>query len=362
MRRFWEIIISAEGSNRFYCFPFICLFWCITPLYQLLSRYNLKKRKSRCSRDWNSKLISIGSIMVGGSGKTPLTIWLARRFIDSGKKVVVLHSGYGRKIDDKDIIIGYNQTGQYSLNQIGDETAMMIGEIPEAGFAIGSDKKKMLIKADQKLSPDIIIIDDGFQRLDIEKDIDIAVIDQSTLSNFKNGLNESNQRLFPSGKLREPLSALKRADSLFVIGTNSSSDFSPQNELSEKRTVYWRAEILGVICDGKVLPLDILKEHKPFLFAGLGSYDRLLTMLESNGIELAGEYNFGDHHDYDKSDIEHLKDMARIKGAKADCYLTTAKDMVKLSDMKFDLPVYCLVFSVEPHDMSALDDVLEIVK
>lgn len=358
MRRFWEIINAAEGSNRFYCFPFLFLFWCVTPLYQFVSRINLKKRQKRCSRHWKGKVISIGSVMIGGSGKTPLTIWLARRFIRSGKKVVIVHSGYGRRIDDE-IIIDYRETAKFTPDRIGDETAMMMQELPEAGFAVGSDKKRMLIRADLELTPDIIIIDDGFQRLDIEKDLDLAVVDQAVLKGDETGPRVRDLRLFPSGKLREPLSSLQRAEALFVINSQSSSATNNQVSFwdSNKPTIIWDAKLSGVTLNGKNMPIESLKNHKPFLFAGLGSYDRLLSMLASNGINLAGEYNFGDHYDYDKSDIGHLKDMA--KTAKADGYLTTAKDMVKLIGMNFDLPVYCLMLSVEPQDLSALDRVLE---
>ena len=166
MKRFWELATSARGWDRVYCFPFIILFRLITPLYQAVSRRHLTQRRKRCSRDWRAQVISVGGVTVGGSGKTPIVMSLAQRLIAVGKKVVVVHSGYGRA-GKSELLIPYGRGGDSPLDLMGDEVAMMARMVPSLGFGVGRDKKGMLTRADRELSPDAIIIDDGYQRLDI---------------------------------------------------------------------------------------------------------------------------------------------------------------------------------------------------
>ena len=87
--------------------------------------------------------------------------------------------------------------------------------------------------------------------------------------------------------------------------------------------------------------MSLLKDKKPFVFAGIGSYPRMIEMIKAAGIDMAGDYGFGDHYNYDKIDFNMIRDMA--KGVKADCYLTTAKDLVKLAHRKWDKPLYQLL-------------------
>ncbi len=367
MKRFWELVVNARGADRFYCFPFLFLFRLITPPYQALSQWNLRRRKARCSGGWKAKVISVGNITVGGSGKTPVVIELAGRFIAKSKSVVIVHSGYGRK-SKFDCLIGYNRGDDYSVDQTGDEVAMMTRLAPQAGFAVGRDKKRMVALADQDLSPDVIIIDDGYQRLDIKKDVDIAVVN-SALSDlfFNNHSGEGEKRrrrrlrLFPGGILRERPETLERADAVFVV--NAGSDKAGER-LSSKverydskaQLVNWRLFFEGAELNGAPVDLNRIKEGKPFLFAGIGSFERLLTMIEDTGIKLSGYYRFGDHYEYDKLDIDHLRNLAGDAGA--DCYLTTAKDLVKLAHQSFDRPLYCLNLAARPDDGALVDGII----
>jgi tetraacyldisaccharide 4'-kinase len=361
VKRFWEIIITARGGERIYCYPFLLFFRMITPLYQYFSRRNLQRRLGCRSGGWKAQVISIGNIMVGGSKKTPVVIWLAQHLLAQKKKVTIVHSGYGRA-SKKELVIPSGGIGEYPLALTGDEVQMMGTILPEVSFAIGRDKKKMVGEADRTLSPDVILIDDGYQRLDIAKDVDVLMYDaMNYLPVLREGFRHVSG-LFPGGIYRESLSAVERADAIFLVTMyDPNSKDLVRRSISELNpdalVVVWCVALSGVKCAGRLSGLDEIKSRKPFLFAGIGSYPRLLLMLEEAGIMLSGDYSFGDHYDYDKSDIDHIRRMAA--DFKADCYLTTAKDAVKLPHDAFDKPLYILQLSVEPEDKTQIDTLLE---
>lgn len=356
MNKFWEIVINSRGKDRFYCFPFLFLFRLLTPIYQYFSRRHLRKRQQERSREWTARVISIGNITVGGSGKTPIIVRLATEFMAAGKKVVIVHSGYGRE-SKADFIIPAHSSEEYTPGQIGDETAMMRRMLPSAGFAVGKNKKAMVKAADTELSPDIILIDDGFQRLDIAKDLDIAIVSGDLFPDRDNKAARKKLRLFPSGILRESVEALKRADMLFAINHPEREMTARLDERGISKPVYgWRLSFAGIYKDDKRVSPDEADALEPFLFAGIGSFDRLLDMTAAEGMNIRGSHNFGDHYEYDAVDFEHLRDL-RIN-AKADCYLTTAKDVVKLPSGGLDAPLYCLELDATPLDERLIGNIM----
>ncbi len=360
MRRLWEIVITSKGADRFYSFPFLAAFRLATPIYQYFSRRHLHRRRERQSREWQAKMVSVGGITVGGAGKTPIVAYLADRFISEGKKVAIVHSGYGRKRTG-DHVIAYGKAGEYSIADIGDEAAMLARMIPQAAFAVGKDKKSMAARVDRECRPDVIIIDDGFQRLDMEKDIDIVVLGANSMQPHSDRHFVRLWRLFPRGVLREPPEAINRADAVFVTGVEPESvDSNPARWFSETAAdipvVHWQSELAGAEGEEGEVSLDKLRGMKPYLFAGIGSYSRLVRMVEKAGIQVSGDYSFGDHFDYDKLDIDMLRRMAAAR--QADCYLTTAKDMVKLSSDVFDKPLYSFRLTVRPLESDRLQEII----
>jgi len=359
MKRLWEIVVTSEGSDRFYSFPFLAAFRMATPVYQFFSRRHLRNRRARCSKEWRAKMISVGGITVGGAGKTPIVAYLAEKFSSEGKKVAIIHSGYGKKRAG-DHSIAYGKTGEYSVADIGDEAAMLGRMIPQAAFGVGRDKKDMAARVDKEYSPDVIIIDDGFQRLDMEKDIDIVVLGANSLRPHPDRRFARVWRLFPCGVLREPPEAISRADAVFVAGVESgSSDTNHARWFSDAAgnlpVIHWQSELTGAESAEGEVTIEQLREMKPYLFAGIGSYPRLLRMVEKAGIQVCGEYDFGDHFDYDKLDIDMIRRMAAAR--KADSYLTTAKDIIKLSPDAFDKPLYSLRLTVRPLESDLLQEI-----
>jgi len=361
VRRLWEIVIASRGADRFYCFPFLAFFRLVAPVYQFFSRRHLHRRSKKRSRDWDARVISIGGITVGGAGKTPIVQYLADMLVADGRKVAIVHSGYGRKRNE-DRIIGCGETPGMDAALLGDEAAMLARSVPSAAFAVGRDKKRMLMEIDASHKPAVAIIDDGFQRLDIAKEIDMAIIPASILIHTHDRHIRRTLHPFPRGILRERPQALKRADVIGITGSedeiSAAADTGWIREYGRgKPVIRWIFELAGAECDGKEISLDELRKREPYLFAGIGSYPRLLKMVRAANIPLVGEYSLGDHFEYDRLDIEMLARLGSSAGA--DCYLTTAKDVVKLPTDAFDKPLFCLRLAVRPAERDRLCDIID---
>ncbi len=359
MKRLWEIVVTSRGADRFYSFPFLAAFRLATPAYQFFSRRHLRKRRARRSREWRAKMISVGGITVGGAGKTPIVAHLAENLISDGRKVAIVHSGYGRK-RTQDHIIEYGRAEGFAVADIGDEAAMLARMIPQAAFAVGRDKKSMAARVDREYHPDVIIIDDGFQRLDMEKDIDIVVLGADAVRPHTDQRFNREWRLFPRGILREPPEAIGRADAIFVTGVDAEAGNANHanwfvEAAGDRPIVHWQAELAGAEGDEGDVSLETLRGMKPYLFAGIGSYPRLVRMVEKAGIQVCGDYSFGDHFNYDKLDLDMLRRMAASR--QADCYLTTAKDRVKLPPDAFDKPLYSLRLAVGPLESDRMQEI-----
>ncbi|MDD4052995.1 MAG: tetraacyldisaccharide 4'-kinase [candidate division Zixibacteria bacterium] len=349
MKRGWAKALTARGVDRLLWSPLILLLRLATPIYQWFSRRHLARRKAACSALWRATIISVGNITVGGSGKTPIVMYIAQRFIAAGKKVAIVHSGYGRKPSD-DVYIEYGHGSEFSVEAIGDEVAMMARRLPSAAFAVGRDKKRITAEADRRYSPDVIILDDGYQRLDIQKNLDIVVINPQVLL--------ERRRLFPGGVLRESVETLGRADAVFVmVGDEPENRAQSETVIRRHNAVvpilHWRMFLDGAESGSKTIGLEQLAGMRPYLFAGLGSFARMYDMVTRAGIRPAGVSEFDDHHEYRQADVERLKRLAARAGA--DGYLTTAKDLVKLADRAFDKPLYCLHLAVSPDDAAIFD-------
>lgn len=349
MNRLWTHAMAARGGGRIVWLPVILLLHLATPFYQWFSRRHLARRRAACSASWRATVISVGNITVGGSGKTPVTLYLAQRFIAAGKKVAIVHSGYGRK-SAEDLFVDFGQGPKFSVDATGDEVATMAQRIPAAAFAVGRNKKFMTAEADRRFSPDVIVIDDGFQRLDIRKNLDIVIVNPDML--------RQSPRLFPGGSLREPFDALGRADAVFIMVADRLEKFEEvetavRRHNSAAPILHWWMFLDGAEEDGKTVGLEHLAARRPYLFAGIGSFARMYDMVTRAGITPVGWHDFGDHHRYRDSDVERLQRRAENTGA--DSYLTTAKDKVKLAHRRFDKPLYCLRLAVAPGDPAALD-------
>jgi len=259
-------------------------------------------------------VISIGNLTVGGAGKTPLIIWLARHLQDKGIKAVILTRGYMPR-DSKD----------------SDEADMLNEQIPYIPVLTGPDRVANIKKAKGILPVDVYLCDDAFQHWPLGRDLDIVAVDAG--NPFGNGY------LLPAGILREPLSALKRADVLVMTKTESLNGI--QELASWLKKVNPRALIvescyqsIGAIevFGEEQLSEGFLKDKSVVGFCAIGQPLSFELTLKNSGARTTKLFSFMDHHVYTKDDIQTVAGFARAHGIQV--LVTTHKDAVKLRAFK----------------------------
>ncbi len=247
------------------------------------------KRVKATPIDFKIPIISIGNIIVGGSGKTPLTIKLAKNYED----VAVILRGYGRKSKGL-FVVSKNGKILTDTNTSGDEAMLLAKSLPNAIIIVSEDRKKAILKA-KELNCKLIFLDDGFSKYDIKKfDILIRPVDEPT-----------NLLCLPSGGYREP----KMAYSLANLELQESIDFK---------------RVVTIYKDDKVvneLPSKLI------LLTAISKPKRVLEFLPENTKMIA----FEDHHNFTNSEINDIK--SKYEGYS---FITTEKDFVKLQNFNFD--------------------------
>jgi tetraacyldisaccharide 4'-kinase len=282
-------------------------------------------------------VISVGNITVGGTGKTPMVIWLAEKFLSEGNRVAILSRGYQGSDGTSDEI-------ELMQNRLQGRVLFGVGK---DRFAEGS----RLAASDI----DVFILDDGFQHLPLARDVDILLIDTTR------PLRE--QFLLPAGPLREPVSAVSRADLVVFTRTNHSSGPPGTIQQFSKRlipTFQSATKLIGFERYGESslqsLPQQLLGPF--YAFCGIGNPEAFFLDLEKWKIPVAGRLAFRDHHRYTAADGAQLAKMAAQAGARA--FVTTEKDARNLGDVKFEpTPIYLARITLE---ISGEEDLLGWIK
>lgn len=298
-------------------------------------------------RKLDCKVISIGNITVGGSGKTPMAIYLAEKLKEKGREIVILSRGYKGKVKD----IGVVSDGENILlgpEDAGDEPYLMATKLKTVPVIVGRDRYVAGLYAVEKFNPDIIILDDAFQHIRLARDIDILLIDGRR--GFGNG------RLFPLGILREYLNGLKRASLFMVKGVNTP--FPPDNPPlslfgrgggfnAPLVSFHYKPKTLLSMVDDSRLNIDILKGKRIIALSGIADPKSFKDTLEGLGAVIVKEISYPDHYCYTSDDLNHLADEA--KGT--DMVVVTEKDGVKLKRFSIkSLTVYALEIGIEMRD------------
>jgi len=291
-------------------------------------------------------VISIGNLTLGGAAKTPTTILLAEILLRRGKKPGIVSRGYKGALEGETHLV--SDKGKIHLNwcQAGDEPVMMAKKLPDVPVFIGADRAKAGAFALEKADIDSIVLDDAFQHMSIFRDLNILCVNGRT--GFGNG------RVFPSGPLREPLSAARSADICFI---NGKGNLKKKIEADLRRGGY-KGEIVEIPYEiTKFIPLfpEIEKQNIPvkepcLAFASIAQPQFFFTSLIDMKVNVAERATFPDHHRYSNKDIAALDLLAKEQGIKY--YVTTEKDGVKLIEMghKFTIPVYMAEYEPKPKD------------
>lgn len=309
------------------------ILWLLSKLWIAGSRRQ-QSRDAAHARRLNTPVISIGGIGMGGAGKTPMVEYIAERMRERGLQPAILTRGYRRKSIEKSIVIKAGTKVPVAVT--GDEAQIFV----HSGYAhagIGADRWSTGQIVEEKLAPDVFILDDGFQHRRLHRHLDIVLID--ALNPFSGGA------VFPLGGLREPLSALARADAFIITRAATGREYRGiRNQLrafNESAPVF-RAS---------VVPLYWINErtrtpgHPPegpvAAFCGLANPASFWQTLRTIGIDPAFAWAFDDHHSYKWKELERLAAQARTHGSNV--LLTTEKDAMNLPEHAGDILMGALV-------------------
>jgi tetraacyldisaccharide 4'-kinase len=302
------------------------LLWPLSILYAgaMSLRASLYLRGWLKQKRLNATVISVGNLTVGGTGKTPMVIWLAERFLAEGKRVAVLTRGY-------------RGSGKTS-----DEIELMKDRLQgRVLFGVGRDRYAEG-KHLQSTEVDIFLLDDGFQYLRLARDLDILLIDSTRPLH--------QQSVLPAGRLRELRSAVHRADLVVFTRTEQSTPTVCAIQKFPEMSIYpSMTKLLGFRDHSLGATLQTSCPDPVFAFAGVGNPEAFFVNLERWSVRLVGRKAFRDHHRYTKRDLQELRTAAQALGAKA--LMTTEKDAQNIDlGLTSGLPVQIAVVGMEIPD------------
>jgi tetraacyldisaccharide 4'-kinase len=310
------------------------------------ARAALYRAKILRKRRLDGAVISVGNLTVGGTGKTPMVLWIAERLFAEGKKAAILTRGYR----------GGAQADAAGIPR-ADEVALLRERLGgRAQLGVGSDRYSAG-KILERHGVDWFVLDDGFQHLALERDADIVLIDAT--DPFGGG------QLLPAGRMRESRGALGRADAIVITRT----EHAPGLEAAVRRFTsapifYAQVELAAVLRAPAMqvgLPMD-RSEVKVFAFCGIGNPAAFFYDLRRWEFSVAGERRFQDHHRYSAQDVARLERDAVESGAEA--LVCTEKDVFNLrKSLPAALPLYACRVELNLFDAERFwSAVLEVVQ
>jgi tetraacyldisaccharide 4'-kinase len=272
-------------------------------------------------------VVSVGNLTVGGTGKTPLVLWLAQALQKHGYRVGILTRGY-RGTNPGLTIVGMEGKPLATPDEVGDEAVMMARRFPGVVIA-GRDRVAAAQRAHFEFGLDVVLLDDGFQYRRLQRDVDVLL-----MSREGNG----NHWLLPAGPLREPLTAVKRAD-VVVFTKRASVEGHEQRHLVKEKitTPAFSADLMPTALVSVVQgqwqeqPLTLIAGKRVLAISGIAAPAPFYQTLRDHGAEMGEILEFPDHHGYTTTDWQTITHI----GQKYDLIVTTEKDLVKLERFPF---------------------------
>jgi tetraacyldisaccharide 4'-kinase len=278
------------------------------------------------------KIICVGNIILGGSGKTQIVAWLAQKLTQKKISFVIVTKAYKSDLMKAKLV---EKTD--TAKEVGDESVML----RQYGPVIAAKKINYALPLIHRINPEIVILDDGMQNPVLQKNLQILAIDSLK------GIG--NNRNFPAGPLREGLkSGLAKSDLIFIIGNNQSRDFNLINSITLSQKPYFTPTIK--------LKENLDKNMEYIAFAGIGNPEKFYSLLLENNLKVKQYISFGDHHHYSEDEIKKLLELARLNKASL---ITTEKDYVKLTNNYKELIICARVGLEFENEQKSIDLIYE---
>ena len=300
-------------------------------------------------------VISIGNITVGGTGKTPLVAWVSRAIAGERRKVCILTRGYGRLNAGERIVVSDGSRVLAEAAQAGDEPLWLAENLKGAAAVICDANRAPAGQwAISNLGVDVFVLDDGFQHLQLARDLNILAIDASN--------PWGGGRLLPHGRLRESRRGVSRADCAIITRAEQETETSLlksqiQELLGERPIFISRMRATGIrqLAAEQLHGIGTLPSPVA-AFCGIGNPSSFFNLLLTNGVQVIHTETFPDHHHYSPADVNALSEQAKRLGAQT--LITTAKDAVKLRNFDFGLPCYVLEIEISIDHEDKLRDLI----
>lgn len=313
-------------------------------------RLALYNRGIYSTRRLPCKVISIGNLTLGGSGKTPMVAYLANMFSKAGKRVAIISRGYRGRAGAGIQLVSDGAKVFLSAKEAGDEPVMLARNLPGVPVITSKDRYQAGRYACRRFQSQLILLDDGFQHLALVRDVNILLVDEKAL--------ENNLRLFPAGPLREPLKNGDRAD--LIMYSSRSVNHLKKFGLNQPTFGFTVQPTRLVKMDsGAPYPLSLLSGRKVLAVAGIARPERFFRTITELGARCK-ELRFPDHHPFRPGDY------SKIGQAAADCdmIVVTEKDAVRFDNRAialreiFSLGVEVSISSGEESFMRTINQLL----
>jgi len=304
--------------------PASALFAGAARLRALSYRLHLRRR-----RRLPAAVVSVGNLSVGGTGKTPTTLWLAESLQGRGYRVAILSRGYGGDAREP-TVAGHSPAGRSpaSLDAavVGDENVVLARRF-DGPVVVGRRRADAGALACREFAVDVLVLDDGFQHLALRRDFDLVCLRPSA----------GDDCVLPAGRLREPVSALRRAHAVLLTASGAGTSLDPRLERRLAKLAVYRGEVraVGLVTpDGagwRELPMGLVGARRALGVAGLADPQPFYRTLHEWDARVEDFLEFPDHHVYTLDDWKKIANRSRG----LDLVLTTEKDLVKLERFPF---------------------------
>jgi tetraacyldisaccharide 4'-kinase len=322
MTRIWRG--EAKATRLLLFIPLLA----VSGLYGLVLKYRERwwRQKAEMVDQAPVPVISVGNITVGGSGKTPVVERLAYKLQSRGYKPCIILRGYRRK---KKGVFAVN-ISEDTHETAGDE-AFMLAKRTRLPVIVAKKRIEAVLEAVSRFDSDVALLDDGYQVRNLKKDLEVLVLNAST---------PQNPDLFPLGPLREPLSAVERADILLVNKGEPDDTVRGLAAGIPLFQVSYRPLHLFCMRRDSIVHHGFLKDKRVLAFSGLGDNRPFFNLLRALGATVVNEVEFEDHHRYTAVDLQRLCSYGKV-----DMMVTTEKDAVKLEAL--DAPENLFYLAIE---------------
>ncbi len=340
MTHVWKLLIAV---------PYHGLTCCRTWLYE---RGWLPRRRLPCP------VVSVGNLTVGGTGKTPMVMWVADRLAERGKKVAILSRGYRRTGRRPFVLVSDGVSILAGPDEAGDEPYLMARRCPGAVVAVGANRYQLGRWVLRRTPVDCFVLDDGFQHVSLKRDVNVLLIDSADVDGLR--------AVFPAGRLRESLGEAGRASIIMLTRMEDAATVPRVADMLaaamgrgfDPVVTRFAPRALKGISDDAAPPLSAIRGKRALIFSGVGNPNQFRRMADKLGVHVVDECVFRDHVAYTPSRLGEI--ARRVEQSHPDVALTTEKDLVKVrSRWSPAVPVFAVSIAVEfVEGQRRLDDAL----